>query len=434
MSFTNIVIRTVKGLSLPKQDIDDVLVALYRLELTMSNRKKGDQTEHVMIKLVTIVEQFFRCIVQFQLEDNPNKGQKEITLNPLMIDEIIDIVSKRIRRVTAKFIVSLSHSFQNPNTIENTMNGYGINIFSGKNCLNKEKYEELFKLRHEFVHTINPPSKPHLEIMEYYKMTEELIQHVLDKYKGTKRSFDMLKGKALRTIGGRDKAKKCFEAALKRCEMTAAQRPNYAGTYSDKGDVLLELERYDEALECYDKVVELNTDNAWVHYRRWMALFELERYDEALECIDKVIKMEPNAADMHSSKGATLLGLKRCNDALEYVDKAISKNPYAANLYFGKGTMLANLKKYDEALECYDKVIELDPHVVPGYYGKWNMLSNLNRHAEALEYIDKVIELEPYNTDLYYNKSSTLAMLKRYDESLECDNKAKHRSLDSYEA
>ena len=70
----------------------------------------------------------------------------------------------------------------------------------------------------------------------------------------------------------------------------------------------------------------------------------------------------------------------------------------------------------------------------PGYYGKWDMLSNLNRHAEALEYIDKVIELEPYNTDLYYNKSSTLAMLKRYDESLECDNKAKHRSLDSYEA
>ena len=325
-SFTNIVIRTVKGLSLPKQDIDDVLVALYRLELTMSDRKKGDQTDHVMTKLVTIIEQFFRCIVQFQLEDDPNKNPEKITLNTLMIGEIIDIVYKRTRRVTVGLIVSFSHSFQNTEEIKNTMKDYGVrDIFSGKNCLDKEKYDELFNRRHEFVHTITPSSKIRLEIIECYKMTEELIQHVLDKYKGTERSFDMLKGKALRTIGGRDKAKKYFEAALKRCERAVAQRSNDASTYSDKGDVLLELERYDEALECYDKVIELNTDSVWAHYRRWMALFELERYDEALECINKVIKMEPNVAGMHSGKGATLLGLKRCNDALECVDKAISK-------------------------------------------------------------------------------------------------------------
>ena len=414
----------VKGRTLPKQDIDDVFIALYRLEATMSDGNSGSQTDHVITKLITIMEQFFRCIVRFQLEDDPSKNPKKITLNPMMIDEIIDIVSKRTRTVTVGLIVSFSHSFQSTGAIDGTMQNYGIqNIFSGKNCLDKERYDGLFKLRHEFVHTINPSSKPRFEIMEYHNMTEELMQHVLGKYKDADRYFYMLKGRALRTLGDASRADECFEAALKHYTKEAEQHPDDADIQTDMGTILLELERYDEALECFDKVIEMKTNYGWAYYCRWIALTELKRYGEALECVDRIIEMDPDDTGMFFDKGATLFELGRHNEAFKWIERAIDREPYDADMYFNKGLMLTKLKRYDDALKCFDEVIEIEPYSFDGYYYKGVSLFKLGRHDEALECVDKVIGLRPYDLRVYSNKCSVLFALERYGEALECVDK-----------
>ena len=167
-----------KGEKLPKQDLDDVFVEFYRLESVIASKKEEYQIGYIIIKLVTLIEQFFRNIVQIQLENKPAKLPKEITLNTLVIDDIIGIISQKRRNVTKEYIVSLSHSFQNTGTINAATCKYGVGkIFSDtlqRNCLKSEEYDELFKLRHEFVHTINPPSQPRLGIKQYHELTEKI--------------------------------------------------------------------------------------------------------------------------------------------------------------------------------------------------------------------------------------------------------------------
>ena len=257
MFIVHVMGRTVKGKKLPKQDIDDVFNAFYRLEAAISDGQNEYKTDHVMTKLITVIEQFFRCIVQFQLEDDPDRSPKEITLNPLMIEDIIEAVSKKTRKVTVGLIVSFSHSFQSTGAIKDAMKDYGItNIFSGKSSLDIKKYEELFRLRHELVHTINPPSKPSLELIEYHKMVEDLMRRVLGRYENVYRSFDVLKGMALYRMNSDDRAKQCLETALKSYGRTARLKPSNADAHFNKGSVLLDLERYGEALKCFEKVIK----------------------------------------------------------------------------------------------------------------------------------------------------------------------------------
>jgi tetratricopeptide (TPR) repeat protein len=53
------------------------------------------------------------------------------------------------------------------------------------------------------------------------------------------------------------------------------------------------------------------------------ALAILERYEEALEAFDKVIELEPNHIDAWNNKGAALHDLGKHEEAIKYFDKVI---------------------------------------------------------------------------------------------------------------
>ena len=51
-------------------------------------------------------------------------------------------------------------------------------VFLGKDKNYHDKFKELFKLRHDTIHTVMPLKE---DITEYYEITENMMMHVLDK-------------------------------------------------------------------------------------------------------------------------------------------------------------------------------------------------------------------------------------------------------------
>ena len=58
-----------------------------------------------------------------------------------------------------------------------------------------------------------------------------------------------------------------------------------------KGFMLYELGWYKEAIECFDKVLEIQPKFAMAWYSKGCALLMLGRYEEALECFNKALAM-----------------------------------------------------------------------------------------------------------------------------------------------
>lgn len=78
-----------------------------------------------------------------------------------------------------------------------------------------------------------------------------------------------------------------YEAALACAERMIANPPSPEETYiaqSRRSDLLLNMKRYDEAIAAYDTLLAQKPRDPWKWHNKSIALMNLGRFDEALEC------------------------------------------------------------------------------------------------------------------------------------------------------
>jgi tetratricopeptide (TPR) repeat protein len=141
-----------------------------------------------------------------------------------------------------------------------------------------------------------------------------------------------------------------------------------------------------------------------------------KQHSEAVECYDRAIELEPTNAAVWNNKGGALWNLGRYEEALSCYDKAIELGTQDGTAWNNKGSSLDRLGRFEEALICHDKAVEL----WPGFAVAWNnsgiSLVGLRRYEGALSCFDKAIELEPEATLPRFNRSETLFAMKRWEE------------------
>jgi tetratricopeptide (TPR) repeat protein len=110
--------------------------------------------------------------------------------------------------------------------------------------------------------------------------------------------------------------------------------PTNANVWESKGNTLRDLKRNDEAVACYDKSLELDPNRIPVLRSKlgilydvrdrlceiWVgegaALRELGRYEDAVVCCNKALEINPNHVDAWECKGFALSSLHRNKEAL----------------------------------------------------------------------------------------------------------------------
>jgi len=89
--------------------------------------------------------------------------------------------------------------------------------------------------------------------------------------------------------------------------------------------------------------------------------YDQGKFDEALKCFEKAIEIDPHNAGTWRNKGHVLVGLEKYDEAAEAFDEAIKLNPENANIWYDKALALETQGKRDEAILAYGKALELNP-------------------------------------------------------------------------
>lgn len=83
-------------------------------------------------------------------------------------------------------------------------------------------------------------------------------------------------------------------------------------------------------------------------------LLETERFQEAVDSFNEALAYEPNNGEAHLKKGIALERLNKLELALSCYNDALRINPKRSFAYVHKARVLAALHRYDEALSVYD--------------------------------------------------------------------------------
>ena len=97
--------------------------------------------------------------------------------------------------------------------------------------------------------------------------------------------------------------------------------------YYNKGEDFFIDKKFDDALTCYEKAIELEPSDAYYWTLKGLTLYDLEKYQDALVCCNKAIELDPSKARYWNTKSATLSSLEKDQDALVCCNKAIELDP-----------------------------------------------------------------------------------------------------------
>ena len=59
----------------------------------------------------------------------------------------------------------------------------------------------------------------------------------------------------------------------------------------DEGNLLLCMERYEEALKCYDRILEVSPSSRTALGYKGLVLFKLKRHAEASKCYERALQV-----------------------------------------------------------------------------------------------------------------------------------------------
>jgi len=110
--------------------------------------------------------------------------------------------------------------------------------------------------------------------------------------------------------------------------------------WNSKAMGLLLENKLEEALECYNKALEIDPNDLFTLVGKGRVLNELKKYEEAIKCYDKLIELQPEKASPWVFKGDTLLESGMTEEALECFDRALEIDPENEDAKKGKDKAL----------------------------------------------------------------------------------------------
>ena len=193
-----------------------------------------------------------------------------------------------------------------------------------------------------------------------------------------------------------------------------------------KAIALMKMDMPGRALEVLEgfKIREDDPLASWAFFQKGRALYYLGRPDESISCLDMVKRSDSNYADSRFNKAVVLedcydVGRRRgrLEEALLCYDEAVAAKPNYPDALYNRGLLLVKLGRPEDAVESYDEAIRLAPGFAAAHDSKGSTLNLMGRHGEALSCYDEAIRLKPDFAGALYNKANSLYYLDRVEES-----------------
>ena len=108
-----------------------------------------------------------------------------------------------------------------------------------------------------------------------------------------------------------------------------------------------------------------------------------EEYDEAIEVFTRVIELEPGFGKAYQARAIAYLKKGDNAKAMDDINKAIEVEPENHRYHYHKGAIHLKNDELDEAVEALSRAIDLAPQYAPAYFLRSEVFDKLGEEEAA---------------------------------------------------
>lgn len=177
---------------------------------------------------------------------------------------------------------------------------------------------------------------------------------------------------------------------------------------------------WQQALQKYDRLVELSPDNGEVYNGRGAILLEQGKYELALEDLEKAVEQSRDNAIYWYNLGLVRYCLNQYEESIEALSQAISLNVEYADAYGQRSAAYACLGQYEQAEADLEQAETLEPGSNTVYLALLgNAYLTVGELERARNALDQAIAIEAENPQFYLQRAQICILAGDYDQAQE---------------
>ena len=187
------------------------------------------------------------------------------------------------------------------------------------------------------------------------------------------------------------------EEALNVFDKAVQLKPEDAGLWKQLGGALVELQRPADALLSLQHASKLDPQDWDAAYKNFFLLHTLGRFEQALAQFDRCEELKPDHVPALQLRALSLRGLGRFGEALAANQRAFALAPDNPDTCNNLGDALQSLGRSQEALQWFDRAIALRPELIQALKNKAYVLTQLHRFDAAIAVYQRILAIDPAN-------------------------------------
>lgn len=146
--------------------------------------------------------------------------------------------------------------------------------------------------------------------------------------------------------------------------------PAHVEAYNNMGILYQELGDFNRAQEAYQKALEINPHYEKAQNNLGILFYLNNRYEESITAFQKALDINPRNIESYCNLGALYRKIGQVGKALECYQKALAINPLHGKTHYNIGLLYEHAEKMDPAIYHYQKFIQLSSKTHPDLVAK----------------------------------------------------------------
>ena len=156
----------------------------------------------------------------------------------------------------------------------------------------------------------------------------------------------------------------------------------------EKAKTLVRNEEFEEAVKILEELYQIQPDvdiknnlmDALFAYGGYLNDYYVLEYDESINFFKRIIEIDSENYRAHYNLGIAYFNLNRFEEALNSYNNALSIKPDHKHAYYNIGLLYEKTEKLGDAIEAYEKALEIDPNYIYAMHSLKVVRQNLDNY------------------------------------------------------